>query len=62
MVIIEGEIDRKTFNKEMVVKVPPKMPDFARIRSSLEGFKKVFRDVKNQVSNAKTIVENAVFQ
>ena len=57
MQIIDGEIDIKDFKRSMVIKMPPPQPDFLKFRNQMEKFKKVFREMKTELNDAKKVLE-----
>ena len=46
MKILDGDINIVDFNKNMIKRSPPQFPNFQNYKSTLEKYKKVYRDVK----------------
>lgn len=56
MKILDSQIEPLKFNKLMICKQAPATPNFAGYKNTLEKFKKVLKDVKNQLETTKKLL------
>ena len=57
MKILDGEINIVEFNKGMVKRSPPDCPNFQNYKSTLEKYKKIYKDVKTEITKVKKLIE-----